>query len=295
MKRKVFELPKIIKNLEIVTRGLVNTQFVGTYTSVFKGTGMEFDGYREYTPMDDSKHIDWKASARVNKLIVKEFVEERNLQVLFLFDVSNSMIFGSTEKLKNEYAAEVIATLAYTIIKSGDSAGFIMFSDKINAQAYPAFGNRQFYNITRHLADYDLYGGSYDLGFALKFLFTYLKRRTLVILVSDFLGLRKGWDTIMRMASQKFDMIGVMIRDPRDMDLPDDVTQIVLSDPYAEEDVLLDPKLIKEKYSHLAREQVRAVKQTFLDAGSDFLELYTDKDYVNEITKFFKGRAERLS
>ena len=127
MKKELnLELSESIKRLKIFTNQIVNTSFVGGYKSVFKGHGMEFEDYREYTPNDDASTIDWKASVRSKQLLVREFVEERNLNVFFLIDASSSMVYGSTDKLKMEYAAEIVATLSYTILQAGDSISFAL-------------------------------------------------------------------------------------------------------------------------------------------------------------------------
>src|SRR3989344_2496505 len=126
MRKLRVKLAPAIRQLEVVTRGMVSTRLIGQYKSVFKGKGLEF------------------ASRRANQLLVKQFVEERNLEVFFLIDTSASMVFGSTEKLKNEYVAELVASLAYVILESGDSVGFALFNEKIIAKFPPANGKNQF-------------------------------------------------------------------------------------------------------------------------------------------------------
>ena len=108
-----------IRNLQFATKNLVTSKFLGNYKSVFRGRGLEFDGYRDYTSGDDASLIDWTATKKANKPLVKEFIEERNLNVFFIIDVSSGMLTGSTEKLKSEYAAEMIATIAYSVLNSG--------------------------------------------------------------------------------------------------------------------------------------------------------------------------------
>ena len=122
---------KKIKQIQIHTRRLVNDAFVGEYHSVFKGRGMEFDEVREYQPGDEIRTIDWNVTARMGRPFIKRFVEERELTVMLLVDVSPSGNFGSSEQLKNEVATEICALLAFSAIKNNDKVGLIVFTDKI--------------------------------------------------------------------------------------------------------------------------------------------------------------------
>ena len=119
----------VVKRLKILTNNIVNSQLVGNYRSVFKGRGLEFEGYRHYTPDDDASSIDWKASVRSKEMLVKQLIDERNVSVFFLIDVSSSMVYSTTDKLKVEYMAELVATLSYVILSAGDSVGFALFID----------------------------------------------------------------------------------------------------------------------------------------------------------------------
>src|SRR3989338_7011118 len=146
MKKELkLDLSEGIKRLKILTNRIINTRFIGGYKSVFKGKGLEFEDYRPYTTHDDASTIDWKASVKSNQLLVREFVEERNLNTFFLIDVSSSMVYGSIDKLKVEYAAEVAAALSYVILNSGDSMGFALFNDKIVKNVLPAQGVVQYH------------------------------------------------------------------------------------------------------------------------------------------------------
>lgn len=152
-----------LKRLDLVVKGLVNTSFMGNYKSVFKGTGLEFADYRRYSPgSDDASRIDWKASKRANQILVKEFVEERNIDVIFMVDVSSQMLTGSTKRLKAEYIAEFVSTLARNVLVAGDSVGFVLFSNKIVKEDWPKQGMAQYYSITKSLSNVSNYGGYGD-------------------------------------------------------------------------------------------------------------------------------------
>src|SRR4030042_7182109 len=147
-------LKPLIKKLEVgLKRGQTEETLTSSFKSVFKGRGLEFEGFRVYTADDDAKEIDWKASLRAQELLIRVLTEERNIHVFFLLDVSDSMIFSSTDKLKCEYASEFIATIGYGVIEGGDSVGLCMFNDKV-VQLIPGnIGMNQFYKVTKNLSD----------------------------------------------------------------------------------------------------------------------------------------------
>src|SRR3989344_534398 len=211
-KRKLkIDLTKNIKKLEITTRKLVGSGLVGSYKSAFKGRGLEFTNYRDYTQNDDASAIDWKASVRTGKLLIKQYEEERKIDVFFLIDVSSSMVFGSTDKLKNEYAAELAASLAFTTLEAGDEVGFALFNDQIQVVSNPLSGKKQFFKLAKVLSDPRNYGGNYDLNNSVKFLLAFLPPGTLLIIISDFIGLKGDWTHYLRTASGKFDIVAIMI------------------------------------------------------------------------------------
>ncbi|NIO20650.1 MAG: DUF58 domain-containing protein [Candidatus Aenigmarchaeota archaeon] len=280
----------LVKKLEVIIKILVNTQVSSRYRSVFRGRGLEFEDFRVYTPGDDAKAIDWKASVRSNDILVKEYREERDLDVYFLLDVSSSMIFGSTEKLKLEYAAEFVAAFSYFVMKAGDKAGLIMFSDKVVNVVPTSTGDQHFYIMLRSLVNASLYGGGYNLSKAIKFLMNTTRQRGLLIVVSDFIGLEKGWDRIVKTASVMFDVIGVMVRDPRDEKLPKDTGQIVIEDPYTDANVVLDPRMIAPAYERYVRREEEKVRKVFLGCNADFLKLSTSESFAKPLIEFFIKR-----
>ncbi len=279
-----------LKRLDLVVKGLVNTQFLGGYKSVFKGTGLEFADYRLYNPgNDDASLIDWKASKRVNQIMVKEFMEERNLQIIFLVDVSSQMLTGSAKKLKAEYIAEFVASLGRSVLTSGDSVGLVLFSNKIVKYVPPESGMKQFYSLTESLTNISNYGGFSDLDNVIDFVFKNANEGSLVILVSDFIyGLKS--DRNLKLASRKFDFISAVVRDPLDMKIPEGMGEIVLEDPYSGSTLLVDPKRIKKEYSKAGVSDLNKIEKLMKKSGADFLFLQTDKPFIKELVSFFKKR-----
>tara|TARA_Y100000310_G_scaffold179357_1_gene179333 strand:- start:8950 stop:9840 length:891 start_codon:yes stop_codon:yes gene_type:complete len=295
MKRGLIIKLRPLEGLEVGTKGLVASGVVGSYKSVFKGRGLEFAGYRQYMPGDDASLIDWKASARMREILIKEFEEERNLNVFFLVDASNSMVYSSISKLKCEYAAELVGSLGFVILHSGDSVGFTLFSDKILSRSLPFGGQGRHFHLMKELSNVNNYGGHYDLVHALKYVGSFLERGSVLIVVSDFIGLKGDWENHLRLASQKYDVIGVMVRDPRDKKLPKmGMGNVLLEDPYSGEQIVVDTEAVAPQYKRHVAQQERKLKEIFLQSNADFLSLSTDEDFVGPLFRFFKERRSRL-
>ena len=201
------------------------------------------------------------------------------------------MIFGSTDKLKNEYAAEIVISLAFTILEVGDSVGLVMFNDKIMKKVYPGKGRGQFYSVVRELTNPENYGGGFDFENISDFILNYLKESTVVIIVSDFVGLSESSIESIKLITNKYDTVGIMVRDPRDKVLPEDVGQVVIEDPYSNKSLLIEPKLIKEVFEEEIKRQEKWIKDSFLKNKSDFLSLTTDKSFIKPVIGLFKERA----
>jgi len=292
MKRKLnIDIVPSIRKLQIITKGLIKTKGIGSYKSVFRGKGLDFSDYRTYDRNDDASLIDWKASKRSNELLIRQYEEERDLNIFFVIDCGSGMVFGSTEKLKNEYAAEIVISLAFTILDAGDSVGLIMFNDKIVKKVYPGKGKGQFYSVVKALSDPENYGGGFSFDNVTDFILNYLKQSTVVILVSDFVGMNENSLDKFRLISTKYDTIGIMVRDPRDKTLPTDVGQIVIEDPYSSKSLLIEPNLIKEVYEEEIKKQEKWIRDSFMRNKSDFLSLTTDKSFVKPLIGLFNERA----
>ncbi len=292
MKRLKLEIKDLARKLDIVSRDLITGSFVGGYKSVFRGRGLEFDEYREYTSGDDARIIDWKATKRAGKVLVKQFIEERSMDIFFLFDVSDSMIFGSTNRLKNVYAAEFIASLSYAMVHAEDNVGLAMFNKDIVKFTLPIGGIKQHYTLLNLITNLELYGGDYDLTKALEFAIRSLSDGALLVIVSDFIGGNNGkWKDILKVCGEKFQVMGAMIRDPLDKVLPSDSGQIYISSPNGGKKVIIEPRKIRDAYEVYARQQEKEIKDIFREVNADFIELYTNKSFVQPIITFFKRRT----
>jgi uncharacterized protein (DUF58 family) len=284
-----------IRRMEIFARRRVLSQTIeGSWVTRFKGRGIEFAGYRSYEYGDDASLIDWRASLRSKSTLVKEFEVYKNFNVFFLLDVSNSMLFSSTDKLKCEFAAELLYSMATAILKAGDSVGMAMFNDHIFARIPPNIGVSVQYRLVSELTNPENYGGKIDFNKVIRQTMSFLSMKSVVIIMSDFLGMPEKWGRYINMMSTNYDVIGIMIRDPRDRSLPKNVGQYMLKDPYSNKNIYIDVNQFSEKYEEFVKKEEEYIKNVFTKAKGGFVVLQTDQDYVEPLLKFFK-RREHIS
>ena len=261
---------------------------------VLKGAGLEFRGYREYSPQDDSRNIDWKASLRSDKLLVKEYYQEKGIDVVFLYDVSESMLFGSQKKIKAHYGAEFILALAGTAIESNYNVGLVCFSDKIKKSFLPEAGETQIPVFLNVLGDHSTYGGNFGLNNALEFVNEIYNPGSIIILVSDFLGDKfelKKYRNKFKQVTQRFDLISVVLRDPRDEVMPSQNMDVVVSSPYDGRQVSFNVGKIRKKYEAHTKKQKVDLRKFLEEANSEMLELYTNESFVEKTLMFFRKRG----
>ncbi len=286
------ELAKKIRRIQIYTRKAVNDVLAGGYESVFKGRGMEFDEVRAYQPGDDIRTIDWNVTARTGEPYVKRYVEERELTVIFLVDLSASGAFGSVDRMKNEIAAEFCALLAFSAIKNNDKVGLIVFTDCIEMFIPPKKGVSHVLRLIRELLYFSPRKTRTDINGALDYMGRVIRKRGVVFLVSDFLA--ADFAKSMRVLARRHDMIAVSVTDPRETSLPN-VGLIELEDAETGESILVDTgnARIRELYANLGQERSARLTQLFGRMSVDYIGLHTDQDYVRDLVRFFKTREQR--
>ncbi|MBU3913742.1 MAG: DUF58 domain-containing protein [Nanoarchaeota archaeon] len=264
------------------------------YQILFRGKGLEFDSYRDYAPDDDAQDIDWKASARANKPLVKRYIEERDLKIMILVDVSDNMIMGSTEKLKCEYAAEAAVSLGHLIITSGDKLGFGFFNNHVVKMVFPEKGMKQFERFVYEISDPILYGGKSDVTSGIENFLSYFDESfSSVVIISDFIKIRRGQGILFELFAKRFETMAIAVRDPLDMTMPDIKGEIVLENPETAEQIIVDPSVARRLYEQNALEQERFVKHILEDSGIDFLSLTTDKPFPPLLAEFLNERVEK--
>ncbi len=287
------ELVKKIRRIQISTNHAVNDVLAGEYQSVFKGRGMEFEEVREYLPGDEIRTIDWNVTARFGHPYVKRFVEERELTVMLLVDLSPSGRFGSVDQLKNEVAAELCALLAFSAIKNNDKVGLIIFTDRVEKFIPPQKGTEHVLRVIRELLYFKPSEGSTDIGQALAYLGRITTKRTVAFLVSDFLN--SGFEKPLRVVSKRHDLIAVTITDPREVSLPN-IGIVELEDAETGETLLLDTRgeTQRKEYEKYALGRTRELEKFFRSADVDQIHIRTDRPYVQPLVKFFRQRERRL-
>ena len=286
------ELARKIRILQITTRKVVNDVLAGEYTSVFKGRGMEFDEVREYMPGDDVRTIDWNVTARTGRPYVKRFVEERELTVFFLVDLSASGSFGSVSKLKNEIAAEFCALLSFSAVKAHDKVGLIVFTDRVEMFIPPKKGTTHVLRLIRELLNFKPKAAKTDIAGALDYFGKVTTKRAVVFLVSDFEA--ENFEKPMRIISKRHDLVAVPVTDPREVRLPN-VGLIELEDAETGETVLVDTSSaeVRKRYERFGRERSERFKTLFASMDVDQIEIMTDRDYVPRLVQFFRARERR--
>jgi uncharacterized protein (DUF58 family) len=288
------EILKKVKRIEIATRGLVNEVFSGEYHSVFKGRGMEFAEVREYQFGDDIRNIDWNVTARSEHPYVKVFDEERELTVMLMVDVSSSGNFGTASQMKGEVAAELCAVLAFSAIKNNDKVGLMIFSDKIEKFIPPRKGKQHVLRVIREILYFKPEDSRTDLNIALEYLSRVIKRRSIVFLISDFLT--EEYEKSLQIANKKHDIIAIDIIDPREVEIPS-VGLLELEDAETGETIMIDTSnpAVRGSFYSQSKEERETREQYFKSIGVDNINIFTDKSYVEPITKFFRMRAKRMA
>ncbi len=287
------ELARKIRYIQIYTSKAVNDSLAGEYESVFKGRGMEFDAVREYQIGDDIRSIDWNVTARTGSPHVKLFVEERELTVMFMVDLSASGTFGSTRKTKNEVAAELCALLAFSAIKNNDKVGLIVFTDHVEMFIPPEKGTTHVLRLVRELLDFTPRQSRTRISAGIEYLGKVMTKRSVVFLVSDFFG--EGFEKQLRIMGKRHDLIAVSITDPREIKMPD-VGLLELEDAETGELIIIDTgsASVRKKYEHLGNDRQHYLKELFRSMRIDQIEVLTNRNYVLDLVRFFRTRERRM-
>ena len=286
------ELAKKIRYLEIYTSKAVNYVLAGEYESVFKGRGMEFEEVREYQPGDEVRSIDWNVTARMGHPYVKRFVEERDRTVIFLVDLSASGAFGSTGRTKNEVAAEICALLAFSAIKNNDKVGLIVFTDCIEMFVPPAKGTSHVLRLIRDVLNFQPRQAQTDIAEGLDYLGRVTSKRSVVFLISDFLG--EAFEKPLRIVGRRHDLIAVSVTDPREVRMPD-VGLVELEDAESGQTILIDTSsaAVRRRYEGLGAERAAKLRELFRSVDVDHIDILTDQDFVVNLVRFFRTRERR--
>ncbi len=279
-----------IRRIALRARRLA-TQFVaGDYRSVFRGTGMEFAEVREYIPGDDVRFIDWNVTARLGEPWVKEYVEERELAVLCAVDLSASQYAAFPDAGRLGTAAEVVALMSFAALFNNDRAGLMTFTDRVERFVAPAKGSRHVLRIVREVVHHAGRGAGTDLAVACEHLSRVLSRRSVVVLVSDFLAV--GYERALAALSRRHEVIAVTLVDAFDLALPR-LGIVEVEDVERGERLVLDTDdaRVRRRYEQAASERAAARRRALASAGVDEIELRVGEGVVAPLVAYFRRRA----
>lgn len=287
------EILRKVRQIEIRTGRLVNDVFAGEYESVFKGRGMEFHEVREYFPGDDIRSIDWNVTARMGHPYVKKFIEERELTIILLSDISASTRFGTKNRMKSELLAELGAVLAFSAIRNNDKVGLLLFTDRIEKFIPPKKGKMHVLRVIRELLYYKGQGKRTDIRVALDYLGKVLRKRAVVFLISDFMD--SGYEKILRILNKRHDIITIVIEDPRERELPE-AGILEFEDAETGELVLIDTRdrTLREEFAKKVQALREERNKNFKSMDLDAIDISTAKSYIEPLILFFRIRAKRF-
>jgi uncharacterized protein (DUF58 family) len=311
------EIIQRVREIQVRTGRQVADVLAGEYISVFKGRGVEFDEVRPYVPGDDVRTIDWKVTARMGEPFVKRYVEERQLTLMLMADVSPSQNFGSVTRTKREAAAELCALLAFSATRNDDKVGLTLFHGGIEQYIPARKGQKHALRVVREvlahgpdspeaatpprrgwLSRFSTWrrpreaSESTDIAGAMEFLLSVTPRKTICFVVSDFLD--EGYEQAMRAANRKHDVIAVLITDPRELEIPG-VGLVALRDAESGQTRLFDTGSadFQEQVKRAAQDRVRELEQRFRRAGIDFIHVDASESVVEPLIRFFRMRERR--
>jgi uncharacterized protein (DUF58 family) len=303
------DLLAALRVIEIHTARLANEQLTGTYSSSFKGQGLAFREVRPYQPGDDVRVIDWNVSARMNDAFVKVFVEEREMTVMLVVDLSASERFGTRRASKARVAGEVAALLAFSAIRNNDRVGLIVATDKIERIVAPKKGEKHVMRVVREILGFEpksvadvtrrdslgrpLLGAATNLKGALEALVRVSRRRSVAFIVSDFFDV--GYERALALAGAKHDVVPVVLGDPRDLALPD-VGLATFEDLESHESVVVDTSdpRVRAWYAAAMGKLVESRRKAFRKLGLDSVEIETSGSFVRPLRDLFARRARRI-
>lgn len=288
------QLRSKIAHIHLVVRRLMNTALSGDFTSAFKGGGLEFAQLRSYLPGDDIRSIDWNSSAKMNKMMIKEFVQEKERTVMIVLDTSSSLLCSSQDSLKKEYAHNVAAALAMIAQNSNDKVGLLLFSDKVDTYIPPRKGRGHSAHIVRQIfnaGDERELNRQTDLRSAANFLASQRLQSAIVFMVSDFIAPSESYTPMLPVIGTRFDAVAVRIADPREQTMPD-VGVVPVVDPETGEAVVIDTRgRAGKQLNELLAKRQHEQKHLFKKHKIDVLDITVGTSFIDAMASFFHYRV----
>lgn len=306
MDDNITNMLKKVRQIEIRTKKQVSDALAGAYHSVFKGRGMDFEEAREYAFGDEIRSIDWNVTARTGRAHVKKYREERELTMMLAVDLSASGNFGSAEISKRELAAELASTLAFSAARNNDKVGLALFTDGVEHIIPPRKGRRHILRLIRDILAFEPKRRGTDIAAALDEVNRMLKRKAIVVLISDFL---QGPDGKLPDASsasspvfkalditnRRHDLVCFELIDRREFSLPKNLGVITLEDSETGETVEIDTSspAVRAEYEAVNSRRLKDFRLALAKSKIDLLEAHTDKPFMATLRKFFEKRSKQ--
>ncbi|HEV2319547.1 MAG TPA: DUF58 domain-containing protein, partial [Verrucomicrobiae bacterium] len=259
-----------------------------------------FDEVREYQPGDDVRTIDWNVTARMNHPFIKKFVEERELTLMLVVDVSGSGLFGSRGQSKRELAAEIASVLAFSAIRNNDKVGLLLFTDEVEKFIPPRKGRGHVLRVIREVLFFEPRGRKTDMVQALEFMGRVLPHRSIAVIISDFQtpqssgALPLPIQTALRMANRRHDVVTVQITDRYEMELPG-LGRLIFEDAETGEIVEINTADAgsRDAFAVRRKKELTELARQFRSSGIDSIQLRTDEPYSAALGNFFETRERR--
>lgn len=289
---RVKEVLKRVKKIELKTKVLVDGLISGEYHSIFKGRGIEFSEVREYVPGDDVRAIDWNVTARLNAPFVKEFIEERDLTLFIVFDLSSSNEFGF-QRSKKDVCYDIAASLMFAAMRNNDNVGLCLFTDRVEKFVPPRKGKKHILKLLRELIYHEPKSKTTDIRTALSYLNKVIKKRSIIFIISDFLT--PDFEKPLKQLKSKHDVILVDMADVHEEDIPD-IGYAFLEDYETGEQILVDTSdsEFRMRYTELVRTSREAFLTTLKRLNVDIIRINTSEPFYIPLQTFFKMRERRV-
>lgn len=285
---------RVLRRLEWKVIRRLDGRLQGDYRTLFRGIGIDFMDLREYEPGDDLRHIDWNVTARMDAPFVRQYVEDRELTAWLLLDRSPSMGFGTVDRPKDLVLTELATTVAQLLVRGGNRVGAVLFNNTVEQVIPPKQGRNQVLRVTRELlrppADT---GTATDLGILLNAALGMIRRRSLVILVSDFIS-EPGWERPLSMLARRHDLVAIRLLDPREFELPA-VGMIFVEDAETGEQLFVDTSDpgFQRRLMEAASARQHELQDAARHAGVDLFSVSTDEDLVAALVRMVELRKRR--
>jgi len=286
------KLENRIRHLQVFSNKIAEELLAGEYHSVFKGHGLEFSELREYQYGDEPRSINWQITAKTGRPFVKRYIEERELTLFFIVDLSSSGEFGSTERTKIETATELCALLSFSAIKNSDKVGLIIFTDRVEHIIPPGRGKKHVLRIINELLTFKPTGKGTDINCALDYFGHLHAKRSVAFLISDFQD--SGFEATAAIIAKQHDLIAVTITDPAESSLPS-MGLVSLRDPETGETAIIDTssQKVRAEFEKSVLARKTELSSMLTSHNIDEISISTDKDIVPELIYFFKTREKR--